>query len=295
MATDKKKIGEMLIDAGLIQPSQLQEALRHQRIAGGRTGSNLVALGFISEHVLMDFLADQTGYQILDLEKMDIPIDVLRRFPRRLAEQLNVLPVAFKEPKTLVLAMADPSDLNAIDSARFASGLNIEPMVASVTALRQAIQDSYNRADMVPANALAIPSLDTQASIRNTSPGTKYARDPFFDEDGHPLPPPPAQSAAQPSARPATDTLEVTTQPGQLFSEQPMVVHSRPATAPAYRRLESYQTRTLVMGLIRLLQRKGLIGDDELQRYLTALIESGQLLEDENPPEKGTGYNPPIF
>ncbi len=295
MATEKKKIGEMLVDAGLIQPGQLQEALRHQRIAGGRMGSNLVALGFISEHVLMDFLADQTGYQILDLQKMDIPIDVLRRFPRRLAEQLNVLPVAFKEPKTLVLAMSDPSDLNAVDSARFASGLNIEPVVASVTALRQAIQDGYNRLEMIPANALEIPNLDATASIRSTSSGTKYARDPFFDEEGHALPSPPQSSSTAPLARNATDTLDVATQPSQLFGEQPLIVHSRPSVSPTFRRLESYQTRTLLVGLIRLLQRKGLMGDGELQSYMNALIESGQLLEDEASPEKSAGYNPPVF
>ena len=145
MQGDTKKLGEMLVASGLITAGQLQEALRHQRITGGRMGSNLVAMGFISDDLLMDFLAQQTGVPRLDVRHLNLPHAVLERIPRRLAEQLVILPVAFKEPKSLVLAMADPSDLNAIDSARFASGMTIEPVVASHSALKLAIAEQYHR------------------------------------------------------------------------------------------------------------------------------------------------------
>ncbi len=150
MHSETKKLGEMLVDAGLITPAQQQEALRYQKAAGGRMGSNLVAMGMISDDSLMDFLAQQTGVPRLDVKHLDVLPSVLERIPRRLAEQMTILPVAFKEPKSLVLAMADPSDLNAVDSARFASGLNIEPMVASHSALRLAIADQYRKLESGP-------------------------------------------------------------------------------------------------------------------------------------------------
>jgi len=148
MTSENKKLGEMLLDAGLIDEAKLAEALRHQRIAGGRMGSNLVALGFVSEEVLMEFLAHQTGVPRLDVRNLDVPVEVLRRIPRRLADQMNILPVNIQEPKSLLLAMADPSDLNAIDSARFASGLNIEPMVVSYSSLKLAIAEQYRKLEI---------------------------------------------------------------------------------------------------------------------------------------------------
>jgi type IV pilus assembly protein PilB len=156
MPAETKKLGEMLVDAGLIDQGQLQSALRHQRIAGGRMGSNLVAMGMISEDALMDFLAAKTGVPRLDVKSLKVPPEVLRRIPRRLAEQFTLLPVAFKEPRSLVVAMADPSDLNAVDGARFASGLTIEPMVASHSALKHAIADLYTELQTGVPSALEV-------------------------------------------------------------------------------------------------------------------------------------------
>ena len=62
-----------------------------------------------------------------------------------------------------------------------------------------------------------------------------------------------------------------------------MIIHARSATGPQVRRLDSFQTRTLIMGLIRLLQRRGVLGDDELQRYISNLIDAGELQDAEQP------------
>src|SRR5664279_3615728 len=117
MQQPTKRRGELLVEGGLITPSQLQSAVTHQKIARGRLGSNLVALGYISEEVLMDFLSHQTGVQQMDVRHIEVPAQILKLVPRRLAEQFTVLPIAIQEPKSLILAMSDPSDLNAIDSA----------------------------------------------------------------------------------------------------------------------------------------------------------------------------------
>ncbi len=290
MASETKKLGEMLLDAGLLDAAQLSEALRHQRIAGGRMGSNLVALGFVSEEVLMEFLAHQTGVPRLDVRNLDVPVEVLKRIPRRLADQLNILPVSLQEPKSLMLAMADPSDLNAIDSARFASGLNIEPMVVSYSSLKLAISEQYRKLETpsgsgpievgmgLPPESLAVPfEVPPQADPRATHPPVaKYARDPFFDD---------MSASGEPNpfgffASDAAETLDSPLPPARMMPDSPMVIHARSAGAQQSRRLETFQTRTLVFGVIKMLQRRGILGDDELQRFITNLLEAGELKDE---------------
>ena len=296
MQSENKKIGEMLVEAELISLAQLQEALRHQRITGGRMGSNLVALGFISEDLLMDFLAQKTGVPRLDLRNLEVPVTVLQRIPKRLADQLNVLPVSFKEPKSLVLAMTDPSDLNAVDSARFASGMNIEPMVASYSSLKQAIAEQYRKLELPVAKSAEVGQLaivdeglpvnfDLQASpleVRSTHPpmtSKDYGRDPFFAAGGQASPSPFSFFASEEHTEPAPDAR---TTPG-VTSPSPMIIHARSTDGPQVPRLSTFQTRTLIMGLIKLLQRRGVLGDDELQRYISNLIESGELKDVDRP------------
>lgn len=285
-----KRLGELLVEGGLITPAQLQSAITHQKIARGRLGSNLVALGYISEEVLMDFLSHQTGVPQMDVRNIEVKPQILKLVPQRLADQFTVLPIATKEPKSLVLAMSDPSDLNAIDSARFASGLNIEPVVASHSALRKAISDLYRRLEF-PSGALtvelggdsgqeeALPvsfsltPLPMPAKFNTPANPAAFPPDPFFDS-------------------PTAPTQPVNIDPFGLFDPtarrpappvppaNPELVHSRTSTQPI-RRLETYQTRTLVLGLIRLFQRRGVIGHDELQYLLSNLIESGEIKDDD--------------
>lgn len=282
-----KRLGELLVESGLITPAQLQSAITHQKIARGRLGSNLVALGYITEEVLMDFLSQQAGVPRMDVRNLAVPPEVLKLVPFRLADQFTVLPVATREPKSLVLAMSDPSDLNAMDSARFASGLHIQPVVASHSALRKAIGELYRDVETsTPAAPLveAGPSREEDEALPVTfsltplpvpvaapaAPPT-FARDPFFDAAGAssydttdldpfqfferpdaPPPPPPAPAAAP-------DLI-----PGRTLRE----------SVPP---LESYGTRAILLGLIRLFQRRGILGEDELARLLANLVESGEV------------------
>ena len=287
MSAETKKLGEMLVDAGLITPIQLQEVLRNQRLTGGRMGSNLVAMGAISADMLMDFLARQTGVPRLDVQNLDIPLAILERIPRRLAEQMVILPVAFKEPKSLVLAMADPSDLNAVDSARFASGLIIEPMVASHSALKLAIAEHYRHLEsgaltmehgrFAVQESLAVPfelpppALERKAPVVPSPAGNRnYPRDPFFGAVRVPEPveelPSPFSFFADPKPVPAA--------PKPTDSQ---IIHARSAMAGQTQPLENFGTRALVLGLIKMLQRRGILGEDELQRFLANLIEAGEL------------------
>ncbi len=287
-----KRLGELLVEGGLITPAQLQSAITHQKIARGRLGSNLVALGYISEEVLMDFLSHQTGVPQVDVRNMDVSPQILKLVPHRLADQFTVLPIATKEPKSLVLAMSDPSDLNAIDSARFASGLHVEPVVASHSALRKAISDLYRRLDS-NQGALTVelgtdPGLDEGLPVTfslaplplPTPPAPTppaFPRDPFFDEPKAPTQPVNIDPFGLFDPAPPPKTAPT---PPQPLPMNPELVHSR--TAPqTIRRLETYHTRTLVLGLIRLFQRRGIIGQDELQHLLLNLLEAGEIKDDD--------------
>ncbi len=283
-----KRLGELLVEGGLITPAQLQSAITHQKIARGRLGSNLVALGYISEEVLMDFLSHQTGVPQMDVRNIEVPPQILKLVPHRLADQFTVLPITTKEPKSLVLAMSDPSDLNAIDSARFASGLNIEPVVASHSALRKAISDLYRRVE-APVGALMV-EVGNHAGQDDALPVS-------FSLDPQPLPPTVAAPKAAPFPRdPFFDGVTAPTQPVNidpfgLFENAPPpktvtppvsadLVHGR-TSRDLVPRLETYRTRTLVLGLIRLFERRGITGADELQRLLANLVESGEIKDDD--------------
>jgi hypothetical protein len=290
-----KRLGELLVEGGLITPSQLQSAITHQKIARGRLGSNLVALGYVSEEVLMDFLSHQTGVPQMDVRGIEVPLQILKLVPHRLADQFTVLPISIHEPKALVLAMSDPSDLNAIDSARFASGLNIEPVVASHSSLRKAISDLYRRLEN-PTGPVTVEVGGT-ASQEGALP-VSFALDPL-PMPAAPAPPPPKPATAFPRDPffdgPSVPTQPVSNDPFNFFETPvrppapppepaapslPNLVHSRTSNT-IITRLESYQTRTLVMGLIRLFQRRGIIGQDELQRLLANLLESGEIKDDD--------------
>jgi len=277
MQPETKKLGVLLIEAGLITAAQLQETLRHQRLSGERLGSTLVAEGIINEDSLMDFLAKQTGVPRLDVKNLDIPPPVLQRIPRRLAEQMSILPVALKEPKSLVLAMADPMDLNAVDSARFASGLNIEPVVAGHTALRQAISEHYNRlatwTPPVPVDGGSVPTPSQGLPVP-----FELMLTPFEPQGGAKVPLPVAGSRDDISPFSFFTDPKATVPPAGAGPRLPsQIIHQRSAMSETVRPLEEYGTRALVLTLIRMLQRRGILGQDELQRYLTTLVEAREI------------------
>ncbi|MBK8725737.1 MAG: hypothetical protein IPL96_06675 [Holophagaceae bacterium] len=305
MQAQHKRLGELLVEAGLINAIQLQEALRYQRMMGGRMGGAMVALGYITEEVLMDFLAHKTGVPRVDVSHIDVDPELLKRVPRRLAEQLTVLPVEFKEPKSLVLAMADPLDLNAIDSARFASGMSIEPVVASHSSLKAAIAEQYRKLDrsslttvdvggspLPPDGGLPVNFNFQEVPIqrREEPAGSKpYGRDPFFDG------PPEAEEA--PAAPPSLDPFglfgapsllaadpDLLPEPGMAISIRedtlPAVLHDPVKAAAPKKRLSAFRTRTIVFGLIKFMEQKGQLNEDDLANFISMLLDSGVLKDD---------------
>ncbi len=136
------RLGELLIRAGLIREEQLQEALVSQREQGGRLGSNLVKLGFVDEHRLVDFLSRHFGVPSVDLNQIDVDDTVIQIIPADVARKYTILPVS-KAGSRVTLAMIDPTNVFAMDDIKFMTGYDVEPVVASEPSLRRAIDRYY--------------------------------------------------------------------------------------------------------------------------------------------------------
>jgi hypothetical protein len=146
--TPTKKIGELLMEAGLIDDFQLQSALSQQRSWGGKLGSILIEMEFVREEDLAQTIAKQVRTPWANLFDPEIPETILKVIKDDVAKKYNVLPVR-KEAGGLVVAMADPLDIDVIDALRFATGFQIKPALALESELKDAIRKYYDHEEVV--------------------------------------------------------------------------------------------------------------------------------------------------
>ena len=136
------KLGELLLEEKMITPQQLEDALEHQKANGGQLGKALVALGFLRDEDIRRLLSRQYGFPSITLDHLDVDPKIIDIIPAATARKYKVLPLSLLE-KTLRLAMADPTNVLAIDDIRFMTGYRIEPSAASPIALDEAIDRYY--------------------------------------------------------------------------------------------------------------------------------------------------------
>ena len=137
------RLGDRLIAEGLITREQLAQALAVQKGTRDKVGTILVRLGLLTEERLLGFLAQQHNVPSITLGQVAIDPEVLRLVPGPLAEKLEVLPIK-RIGNTLTLAMADPTNVLALDDVAFMTNLQIQPVVASQVDIRKAIERLYN-------------------------------------------------------------------------------------------------------------------------------------------------------
>jgi type IV pilus assembly protein PilB len=136
------KLGELLIRSNRINQAQLQEALALQKEQGGRLGTNLIKLGHLSERALVEALSEQFKVPSVDLNSMEVEEGVVKIIPADIARKYTIFPVA-KAGATVTVAMIDPTNVFAMDDVKFMTGYRVEPVVASETAIRSAIDRYY--------------------------------------------------------------------------------------------------------------------------------------------------------
>ncbi len=140
-----KQLGDILLESGLVTPEQLETAIAEQQRNGHRLGRVLVEQGVLTESQLVAALAQQIGLRFVDLT--DYPVDgsAVGLVPSAVCRRYNALPIGYEDGKLLV-AMADPANVFAIDDIRSIGGLEVKPVVATKADVLAAI-NRYHRAD----------------------------------------------------------------------------------------------------------------------------------------------------
>jgi len=137
------RLGELLLREKRVTPVQLQEALNHQRQNGGRLSTSLVKLSILTDDDITSVVSRHCGVPAINLREFELDSSIVRLVPPESATKYNVVPVG-RSGTTLTLAMADPTNVFAMDDVKFMTGLHVEPVVASESAIREAITKYYS-------------------------------------------------------------------------------------------------------------------------------------------------------
>jgi type IV pilus assembly protein PilB len=136
------RIGELLLKEKRITTVQLQEALNYQKSNGGKLGLNLIKLGFLKDEEITSLLSRQYGVPSINLSQFDVDPAIIKLIPTDTAQKYEIIPLS-RSGATLTIAMTDPTNVFAMDDIKFMTGYNVEPVVASETAVAEAIQRYY--------------------------------------------------------------------------------------------------------------------------------------------------------
>jgi Type II secretion system (T2SS), protein E, N-terminal domain len=140
----RKRLGEILVQAGVLAEPQLRAALNEQRRWGGPLGRILVDMNLISEEAMVQALSHQLNLPAVNLDQRHIQPEALATIPAELAEQLGVIPFAL-QGKFLDLAMGDATNISTIDTLRTRTRLNIRPYLAGPKSIERALAKHYSR------------------------------------------------------------------------------------------------------------------------------------------------------
>ncbi len=136
------QLGRLLVNAGLISEDQLSKALEEQKKTAEKIGSILIKLDYIDEDTLLKFLSKQFRVPSISIEPHDVDPDVIKLIPPDLANRYEVFPIR-RKGRTLILGMVNPGDITAIDAVKFATGLEVEPVVIAHSKMKTLLEKFY--------------------------------------------------------------------------------------------------------------------------------------------------------
>jgi type IV pilus assembly protein PilB len=157
------RLGEILIKESLITSEQLNQALQYQKQHGGRLGSCLMKLGFVSDDEITGVLSRQYGVPSINLKYYEVDSSVIKLIPQDTAIRYQIVPLS-RVGSTLTIAMTDPTNVFAMDDIKFMTGFNVEPVVASETAISEAIQKFYGDVSSVEELSKVMKDLGADES-----------------------------------------------------------------------------------------------------------------------------------
>ena len=146
----KIRIGDMLLDAGVITPEDLQRGLELQKKSGRKLGETLVEEGIVNDETLATLLAEQLGMEMVDVQSISIPENVLSLVPQHMLRSKKMLPYALdpNNMNVLLVAMADPMDFSAMDDISIITNLQVEPAIATQQSIMLALDRLYGGSDV---------------------------------------------------------------------------------------------------------------------------------------------------
>jgi type IV pilus assembly protein PilB len=157
------RIGELLLKEKRITPAQLQEALNYQKANGGKLGLNLVKLGLVTDDEITSLLSKQYGVPSINLTQFEIDAAIIKLIPSDTAQKYQIVPLS-RSGATLTIAITDPTNVFAMDDIKFMTGYNVEPVVASETAVAEAILRYY------PTTPVARPQVKAPEKKKEKKP-----------------------------------------------------------------------------------------------------------------------------
>lgn len=141
-----KRLGEVLIEKGVITDDQLRIALQEQKAIGKRIGAVLIQMGFVTDSIIRDALSENTGFESVDVSNAVVDADAIKLVPQELARRFKILPLSYdKGNNELALAMADTFNIVALDQVRAINEgeLEIRPLLGSEADILHLIEEVY--------------------------------------------------------------------------------------------------------------------------------------------------------
>lgn len=187
-AGKRRRLGELLIEAAVLDPTQLQAALQEQKKWGGKLGRTLVEMGFVDEDSMVRALSRQLKLPVVDLDTVNLPATVTQILTVDLCERYGVFPLGIDvRGKQIQLATSDPTNADAINDIIFKTGMKVQTAVATGSSIDRAVRRMYY-------------GESTTASKTTTPQKLGLAEPTFGEEEISGVRPKPRASAPKPSA-----------------------------------------------------------------------------------------------
>ncbi len=139
-----KKLGELLIDKGIISQNQLEKALALQKEKGGLIGQVLVTLGYVTEEEIAQVITVQYGFPYLPLKGYDVDEELIKLIPKHVAKQYSLIPVD-KIGDTLTIAMSNPLNIQAVEDIELLTKASVQVFVSTLSDINEAINRYYEK------------------------------------------------------------------------------------------------------------------------------------------------------
>ena len=279
---EKRKLGEMLVEAGLIDEIQLRTALSDQRQWRRPLGITLVSLGFVSEAEVMRILSDQLSCPVADLDVKIVAPEVIELVPYEIATRHHCLPLTAQRKGSvmeLYLAMSDPTDLAVIDDIRFRTGHAVRPVLVGDQQIEEAIQRSYRTGDEHGIlKQVTLDDIEDPGSPRRHARPTAAEPEPVprraLELESEPVTQPALELESEPVTQPA---LELESEPG---ASQPLVPPDEPEFVLTERTSASRDAsfastpesqRYVLQALVQLLISEGVIDPGRLRQTIKSI------------------------